>query len=85
MWTVRNGSTLNKKNISRLIPYHKSMCPGTIMQVTNPPRWLAPFYAVVHAGFQIPDKEFTIISMKDISVQLELKYNQIQTLKIKLT
>ena len=84
MWTVCNGSTLNKNNISRF-PYHKSMCPGTIMQVTNPPWRLAPFYAVFHAGFQIPDKEFAIISMKDISVQLELKYNQIQTLKIKLT
>ena len=82
---MRNGSTLNKKNISRLIPHHKSMCPGTIMQIPNPPWWLAPFYPVVHAGFQISDKEFAIISMKDISVQPELKYNQIQTLKIKLT
>ena len=38
---------------------------------------------VFHTRFQISNKEFFIMSMKDISVQLELKYTQKQNLKIK--
>ena len=43
-------------------------------------RWLAPFDAL--STLEISNKEFIIISMKDISVQLELKYIQAQNLKI---
>ena len=37
----------------------------------------------VHTRFQISNKEFVIISIKDISVPVELKYIQAQNLKIK--
>ena len=42
-----------------------------------------PVWRFVHTRFQISNKEFVIISMKDISVQLELKYIQAENLKIK--
>ena len=42
-----------------------------------------PVWRFVHTRFQISNKEFVIISMKDISVEPELKYIQAQTLKIK--
>ena len=42
-----------------------------------------PVWRFVPTRFQISNKEFVIISMKDISVELELKYIQAQTLKIK--
>ena len=35
---------------------------------------LPRFWRLVHTRFQISNKEFVIMSMKDISVQLELKY-----------
>ena len=40
------------------------------------------FWRLVHTRFQISNKEFVIMSMKDISVQLELKYIENQNLKI---
>ena len=35
---------------------------------------LPRLWRLVHTRFQISNKEFVIMSMKDISVQLELKY-----------
>ena len=43
---------------------------------------LPRFWRLVHTGFQISNKEFVIMSMKDIPVQLELKYIEKQNLKI---
>ena len=42
-----------------------------------------PLWGFVHTRFQISNKEFVIISMKDISGQLELKYIKAKNLKIK--
>ena len=42
-----------------------------------------PVWGFVHMRFQISNKEFVIISMKDISGQLELKYIKAKNLKIK--
>ena len=42
-----------------------------------------PVWGFVHTRFQISNKEFVIISMKDISGQLELKYIKAKNLKIK--
>ena len=51
--------------------------------MANPFVLACPVWRFVHTRFQISSKEFVIISMKDISVQLELKYIQAQNLKIK--
>ena len=51
--------------------------------MANPFVLACPVWRFVHTRFQISNKEFVIISMKDISVQLELKYIQAQNLKIK--
>ena len=42
-----------------------------------------PVWRFVHTRLQISNKEFVIISIKDISVQLKLKYIRAQNLKIK--
>ena len=41
-----------------------------------------PVWRLVHTRFQISNKELIFMSMKDISVQLELKYIEKQDLKI---
>ena len=41
-----------------------------------------PVWRLVHTRFQISNKEFVIMSMKDISIQVELKYIEKQNLKI---
>ena len=49
----------------------------------NPFVEACPVWGFVHTRFQISNKEFVIISMKDISGQLELKYIKAKNLKIK--
>ena len=41
-----------------------------------------PVWRLVHTRFQISNKEFVIMSVKDISVKMELKYIEKQNLKI---
>lgn len=79
---TEHGLTLNKRSITH---YHKCMCPGTVMEIANPSWWLAAFDPVLHAQFQISDKEFAIKPMIHISVQLEFKYNPIQNSRKSLT
>ena len=51
--------------------------------MANPFLVSCPVWGFVHTRFQISNKEFVIISMKDISGQLELKYIKAKNLKIK--
>ena len=51
--------------------------------MANPFVVACPVWGFVHTRFQISNKEFVIISMKDISGQLELKYIKAKNLKIK--
>ena len=51
--------------------------------MANPFLVACPVWGFVHTRFQISNKEFVIISMKDISGQLELKYIKAKNLKIK--
>ena len=51
--------------------------------MANPFVVACPVWGFVHTRFQISNKEFVIISMKDISGQLEFKYIKAKNLKIK--
>ena len=51
--------------------------------MANPFFVACPVWGFVHTRFQISNKEFVIISIKDISGQLELKYIKAKNLKIK--
>ena len=51
--------------------------------MANPFVVACPVWGFVHTRFQISNKEFVIISMKEISGQLELKYIKAKNLKIK--